>query len=76
MQFKNKIHLAELTEDITIPPQSVNISLYGVAEFTCTAFANGFAWEANGQQIDKRDEGVAAVNVPVNEEENILKSTQ
>ena len=47
-RLKNySLHLA----DITIPPQSVNISINGVAEFNCTAVANAFSWRANGQEI-------------------------
>ena len=60
--------------DITVPPRPVNISLNSVAEFTCTAVANGFAWKANGQQLDNEDE-VAILNAPVNELLNIRIST-
>ena len=45
-----------------------------MVEFTCTAVANGFAWEANGQQLDS-NEVVAIANVPVNEMQNLRMST-
>ena len=52
--------------DITIPPRAVNVSINGVAEFTCTAVANSFAWEANGQQRDN-EKGIVITSVLVNE---------
>ena len=44
------------TADVTIPPQSVNISLNGVAEFNCTGVASDFVWEANGVEV--KDDGI------------------
>ena len=44
------------TADVTIPPQSVNISLNGVAEFNCTGVASGFVWEADG--VELKDDGM------------------
>ena len=59
---------------ITIPPQAVNVSINGVAEFTCTAVANSFTWHANGQQLSDRD-GVSRTTVAVEEARDIRKST-
>ena len=42
--------------DVIIPPQSVNISLNGVAEFNCTGVATGFVWEADG--VELKDDGM------------------
>ena len=57
--------------DITIPPRPVNISVNSVVEFTCTAVANGFTWEANQKQLDN-GEGIFITSVLV---QNILIST-
>ena len=45
-----------------------------MVEFTCTAVTNGFAWEANGQQLDNNEEVVIAT-VPVNVVQNLRMST-
>ena len=52
--------------DITIPPQAVNVSVNRVAEFTCTAVANSFAWYTNGQQRDN-EKRIVITSVLVNE---------
>ena len=57
--------------DIIIPPQSVNVSLNGVAEFNCTAVTTSFVWRANG--IDITD-GISPITV-VNESQSIRMST-
>ena len=41
--------------DITIPPQAVNVSVNGVAEFNCTAVADTCVWKANEDKIDERE---------------------
>ena len=51
-----------------IPPGPVNTSVNGVANFTCTAIANAFRWEANGVQIDS-NERIAINMAPVNAEQ-------
>ena len=45
-----------------------------MAEFNCTAVANSFTWQANGQQIDNGEEAVITP-VLVNETKNIRMST-
>ena len=45
------------TVDVTSPPQSVNISLNGDAEFNCTGVASDFVWKANGLEV--KDDGTA-----------------
>ena len=42
--------------EITNPPRPVNVSVNGVANFSCTAVAQAFRWEANGVQIDNTEE--------------------
>ena len=61
--------------DITIPPQSVNVTINTVAVFHCTGVANSFTWRANGQQLD-HGEGVTILpEVAVNETLQIRMST-
>ena len=50
-----------LIADITVPPRAVNVSVNEVAEFNCTAVANSFTWQANGQQLDEDNEGEEVV---------------
>ena len=63
-----------LFTDITEPPQSVNVSINGVAEFTCTAIATSITWTANGQQLSNID-GVSIATVAVDKTRNIRIST-
>ena len=58
--------------DIIIPPNSVNVSLKGVAEFNCTATASTFIWKANGQVIVSND---AIVTVDETNEVTVRMST-
>ena len=58
-------HLS-VSAGITIPPRAVNVSINGVAEFTCTAVANSFAWEANGKQRDN-EQDIIITSVVINE---------
>ena len=61
--------------DITIPPQSVNVTINTVAVFHCSGVANSFTWRANGQQLD-HGERVAITPVSlVNETLQIRMST-
>ena len=48
--------MSALHADLTSHPQSVNISLNGVAEFNCTGVASGFVWEADGVEV--KDDGM------------------
>ena len=40
---------------ITIPPQSVNVSLNEVVEFNCTGVANTFVWKVNEIEINNME---------------------
>ena len=48
---------------VTIPPQSVNISLNGVAQFTCTGVASAFVWKENGIQTNSTNITQHNINV-------------
>ena len=62
--------------DIIIPPQAVNVSINGVAEFSCTGVANSFVWEINGEQVDDNGETFVVMTVRLNETQlNVRKST-
>ena len=66
--------LLYLIAGITIPPRAVNVSVNEVAEFNCTAVANTFIWQTNGQQIDEGNV-VKITNALVNGAQNIRIST-
>ena len=80
INFKNTIIIVSshpliiIIVDITIPPQLVIVPIGTVVEFTCTAVANSFTWQANGQQLDN-GRGVFIMPVAVNEAQNIRMST-
>ena len=60
--------------DITIPPRAYNVSIKAVAEFTCTAVASTFIWEANKVGITE-EEGTAIMTIALNEAQSIRMST-
>ena len=62
--------------DIITHPQAVNVSINGVAEFSCTAVANSFVWEINGEQVDDNGERFVVMTVQINKAQlNVRKST-
>ena len=55
---------------IDIPPQSVNISLNGVATLNCTAIANFINWKVNGTPVDDlRQQGIESFDNKIRNEE-------
>ena len=54
-----------VSTDITIPPQSVNTTLNGVAIFNCTYVGDIVRWEANNQKIFDGQNGYEFTDVPV-----------
>ena len=60
--------------DITIPPRAVNVSISGAAEFTCTAIATAFIWEANRVGIDEGNE-IAVTTIVLNKAQDLRMST-
>ena len=63
------------TSDITFPPKSVNVSLHGEAEFTCTAIANTFVWKANDTELKNSDAILIIPVILLDEVQGIRMST-
>ena len=62
--------------DIITPPQSLNISLNGVAEFNCTGTAETIILKANGEEIANNGETIVIPSlIVVNQTQGILIST-
>ena len=60
--------------DIVKSPQSVNISLNGMALFTCIAIADIIDWNINDEPLDDRP-GFDKTIVPLNQTQRLLRST-
>ena len=63
-----------LFADIIDPPQSVNISLNGIALFSCTGFAEFIRWNVNGNPLDNRL-GFKQITVLLNQTQSLRRST-
>ena len=60
--------------DIIKSPKSMNISLNGIALFTCIAIADIIDWNINGEPLDNRS-GFDKIIVPLNQTQSLLQST-
>lgn len=68
------LHVYYLITGITSSPLSVNVSIYKVAVFNCTAIADSVNWLINDTPLDDRP-GFYKTTVTLNQTNNLHKST-